>query len=124
FIVKPLGLQAEVTQLLTEAFPDRFDPETGLDEIVTVGPDVGKKFRNDGIISILVALGLILLYIAIRFDMRYAPGAVVALIHDVIITFGVIVLTQMEISLETVAALLAIVGYSLNDTIVTFDRIR
>src|SRR5690606_30911814 len=61
---------------------------------------------------------------AIRFDMRYAPGAVVALIHDVIITFGVIVLTQMEISLETVAALLAIVGYSLNDTIVTFDRIR
>ena len=124
FVVKPSGLQADVVALLVEAFPDRFNPETGLDEIVTVGADVGEKFRNDGIVSILFALGLILLYIAIRFDIRYAPGAVVALIHDVLITFGIIVITQTEITLETVAALLAIVGYSLNDTIVTFDRIR
>jgi len=124
FVVKPAGLQAEVTEILVDNFPDRFNPQTGLEQIVTVGPDVGEKFRNDGILSILFALGLILLYIAIRFDVRYAPGAVVALMHDVIITFGLTTLLGLEVTLETVAALLAIVGYSLNDTIVTFDRIR
>ncbi|PIW02566.1 MAG: protein translocase subunit SecF, partial [Deltaproteobacteria bacterium CG17_big_fil_post_rev_8_21_14_2_50_63_7] len=124
FAVRPVGLQSEVTAILAAAFPDRFDAENGLDEIVTVGADVGEKFRNDGIVSILFALGLILLYIAIRFDIRYAPGAVIALIHDVTITFGVITVAGMELTLETVAALLAIVGYSLNDTIVNFDRIR
>ncbi len=124
FIVKPAGLQADVVNLLSEAFGERFDRVNGLDEIVTVGADVGEKFRNDGIVSILFALGLILLYIAIRFDIRFAPGAVVALAHDVIVTFGLLTLLGMEVTLETVAALLAIVGYSLNDTIVTFDRVR
>jgi len=124
FVVRPRALQVEVARGLEEKFGDRFDPDRGIAEVVSVGPDVGEKFRNDGIVSILFALGLILLYIAIRFDVRYAPGAVVALIHDVVITFGILTLIQMEITLETVAALLAIVGYSLNDTIVTFDRIR
>ncbi|MDX9723951.1 MAG: protein translocase subunit SecF [Myxococcota bacterium] len=124
FVVKPLGLQADVTKMLVQRFGDRFDAETGFDEVVTVGADVGEKFRSDGIVSLLFAIGLIMIYVAIRFDMRYSPGGVVALTHDAIITFGFIVLSRLEITLETVAAILAIVGYSINDTIVIFDRIR
>lgn len=95
-----------------------------VDEIEWVGPKVGKQFRNAGIKSILYALGLILIYVAFRFDLRFAPGAVICLAHDVIITTGIFVLLQREIVLATIAALLTIVGYSLNDTIVIFDRIR
>jgi preprotein translocase subunit SecF len=132
FFVRPRQLESVISKGLAEIMnkgitdPAQFvfNPEIGVAEIVTVGPDVGEKFKNDGILSIIFALGLILLYIAIRFDIRYAPGAVAALGHDVIITFGLLTLMRMEITLETVAALLAIVGYSLNDTIVTFDRIR
>ena len=95
-----------------------------IDEIEWVGPKVGKQFRNAGIKSILYALGLILIYVAFRFDLRFAPGAVICLAHDVIITTGIFVILQREIVLATIAALLTIVGYSLNDTIVIFDRIR
>ncbi|MCP4606918.1 MAG: protein translocase subunit SecF [Proteobacteria bacterium] len=89
-----------------------------------VGPKVGKQLRVAGISSLVYALLFIMLYIAVRFDLRFAPGAVVALIHDVFITVGVFTLARVEITLATVAALLTIVGYSLNDTIVVFDRIR
>ncbi len=89
-----------------------------------VGPKVGKQLREAGVLSIVYALLFIMLYIAIRFDLRFAPGAVVALIHDVIITVGVFTLARVEFTLATIAALLTIVGYSLNDTIVVFDRIR
>jgi preprotein translocase subunit SecF len=89
-----------------------------------VGPKVGKQLRDAGIYSLLYAILFIMIYIAVRFDLRFAPGAVVALIHDVIITVGIFTLVRIEVSLATVAALLTIVGYSLNDTIVVFDRIR
>ncbi len=89
-----------------------------------VGPKAGARLRNDGLLALLVALGAILIYIAVRFDFRFAPGAVVALIHDVVITMGLFSLFWQEFTLSTVAALLTIVGYSLNDTIVIFDRIR
>jgi preprotein translocase subunit SecF len=89
-----------------------------------VGPQVGAELRNQGIMAIVYALGFILLYIAIRFDLAFAPGAVVALIHDVMITMGVFSLFQLEFNLPIIAAILAIVGYSLNDTIVVYDRIR
>ncbi|MCP4677864.1 MAG: protein translocase subunit SecF [Deltaproteobacteria bacterium] len=89
-----------------------------------VGPKVGKQLRVAGISSIVYALMFIMLYIAVRFDLRFAPGAVVALIHDVIITVGIFTFAQIEVTLATIAALLTIVGYSLNDTIVVFDRIR
>ncbi len=89
-----------------------------------VGPKAGERLRNDGILAVLVALGAILIYIAVRFDFRFAPGAVVALIHDVTITVGLFSMFWWEFSLTTIAALLTIVGYSLNDTIVIFDRIR
>ncbi|MBN2801622.1 MAG: protein translocase subunit SecF [Deltaproteobacteria bacterium] len=91
---------------------------------VWVGAKVGSQLRNAGISSIAYALLFIMVYIAFRFDLRFAPGAVVALIHDITITLGIFTLFRIEVTLETVAAFLTIVGYSLNDTIVIFDRIR
>ena len=89
-----------------------------------VGPQVGAELRNQGILAVIYSLVFILLYIAVRFDFNFAPGAIVALVHDVIITLGVFALFQIEFNLPVIAALLAIVGYSLNDTIVVYDRIR
>ena len=89
-----------------------------------VGPKVGGDLRRDGIYAIAIACGLILVYVGFRFSPRYAPGAVVALVHDVAITAGVFVLFGFEFDLRVLAALLAVLGYSLNDTIVIYDRIR
>ncbi len=95
-----------------------------VEEIEWVGPSVGRQLRDSGIKSLLFALGLILVYVAFRFDLRFAPGAVVCLVHDVFITIGIFVVMRREVNLPIIAALLTIVGYSLNDTIVVFDRIR
>ncbi len=89
-----------------------------------MGPRVGRQLRDDGIKAVILALFFILIYIGLRFNMRFAPAAVVALFHDVVITMGILVLIREEITLTILAALLTIVGYSLNDTIVVFDRIR
>lgn len=93
-------------------------------QVETVGAKMGRQLRNDGIKSVLYALLLMLVYIAMRFDFRYAPGAVVALAHDVLITIGLFAVTWTEFNLPVVAALLTIAGYSINDTIVVYDRIR
>lgn len=90
----------------------------------SVGPKVGGDLRTQGMISVLITLGLVLVYIAFRFDIAFAPGAILALLHDVSLTLGAFVLLGLEINLPTIGALLTIVGYSLNDTIVIFDRIR
>jgi preprotein translocase subunit SecF len=124
YVVRFQDLGQKVRTGFADAMGDKFDPTTGLERLETVGPRVGEQLRNSGVLSILVALLLILIYIAFRFDVRYAPGAVAALAHDVIISVGVFTIIQMEISLPIIAALLTIVGYSLNDTIVVFDRIR
>jgi len=89
-----------------------------------VGPRVGAELRSAGLRSILVACLLILIYIAFRFSTGFAPGAIVALVHDIGITAGVFVIFGMEFDLRVLAALLAILGYSLNDTIIIYDRIR
>ncbi len=89
-----------------------------------VGPRVGEDLRNKGILAIVYAIALILVYITLRFEFRYALGAVIALIHDVTITTGAFMWSGKEVNLAIIAALLTIVGYSLNDTIVVFDRIR
>jgi preprotein translocase subunit SecF len=89
-----------------------------------VGPRVGRELRADGINSLLIACALILVYVAFRFSPRFAPGAIIALVHDVGITAGVFVILGMEFDLKVLAALLAILGYSLNDTIIIYDRIR
>jgi len=89
-----------------------------------VGPKVGAELREAGIRAMVIACVLILIYIGFRFSIRFAPGAVVALIHDVSITASIWILLGLEFDLRVLAALLAIIGYSLNDTIIVYDRIR
>ncbi len=89
-----------------------------------VGPQVGDELTNQGGLAMLYALFGILAYVAFRFEWRFAVGSVVALVHDVIITVGIFSVFQMEFTLTVLAAILAVIGYSLNDTIVVFDRIR
>ena len=89
-----------------------------------MGPQVGDELREQGGLAMLLALGLVMLYIAFRFQFKFAVGAVVALVHDVLITLGFFSVTGMEFDLTVLAALLAVIGYSLNDTVVIFDRIR
>lgn len=89
-----------------------------------VGPQVGEELREQGGLALLVALGGILVYISFRFQFKSAVGAILALVHDVIITVGVFAITQMDFDLTVLAALLAVIGYSLNDTVVVLDRIR
>ena len=100
--------------------------ETGYEirRLETVGPKIGKELRGDMISAVLIAMAGIVVYISIRFQFMYAIGALVALAHDVLITLGIFSLLNLEISLTVLAAFLFIVGYSLNDTIVVFDRIR
>lgn len=121
FMVRVRAIQTLLDEGLRESFAERYG---NIERVETVGPRVGAQLRNDGIKAILLALIGILIYIAVRFDLRYAPGAVAALAHDVLITLGLLMLLGEEINLTIVAALLTIVGYSLNDTIVNFDRIR
>lgn len=89
-----------------------------------VGPQVGDELTEDGALAVLYALVGILIYVAVRFEWRFATGSVLALIHDVTITLGVFAWLQLDFDLTVLAALLAVIGYSLNDTIVVFDRIR
>ncbi len=89
-----------------------------------VGPQVGKDLRQKGLLSIVYAMIGILIYISWRFELRFAVGAIIALLHDVLITLGAFSLTGREIDLPIIAAFLAIIGYSLNDTIIVYDRIR
>lgn len=89
-----------------------------------VGPQVGEELTEQGALAMIYALIGILIYIMVRFQWRFAPGAVIALVHDVLIIIGIFALFQFDFDLTVLAALLAVIGYSLNDTIVVFDRIR
>ena len=89
-----------------------------------VGPQVGQELREDGGLGLLTALLIVMLYVALRFQYKFSVGAVAALFHDVVITLGLFSIFQWEFDLTVLAALLALIGYSLNDTIVVFDRIR
>jgi preprotein translocase subunit SecF len=99
-------------------------PSVTLRRIDFVGPQVGEELREDGGLGMLVALLVVMMYIAIRFQYKFSIGAVVALMHDVILTLGFFSITELEFDLTVLAAVLAVIGYSLNDTIVVSDRIR
>ena len=114
------GANSELESNLRTAIKSEFQVR----RVESVGPKIGKELQSDALSAILLSLLLILIYISFRFDRFYAYGSVVALIHDVLITMGVFSLLSIEIDLTIVAAFLTIVGYSLNDTIVVFDRIR
>ncbi|MGK5086360.1 protein translocase subunit SecF [Bdellovibrionota bacterium FG-2] len=95
-----------------------------MQRVDVVGPAAGSSLRMSGFLSMFYALLCILVYVTIRFDYRYSPGAVLALFHDSVITLGVFILTQKQFDLQILAALLALIGYSNNDTIIVYDRVR
>ena len=140
------GIQAELQQMTGESpneymlrFRTQGDPVTQVQSAIskhlpgvtmelrrneTVGPKVGSDLRQKAFMAILTSLGAILLYVGIRYEFKFALGGVAALFHDVLVTLGCLMFTGREVSLTVVAALLTIAGYSINDTIVVFDRIR
>ena len=113
---------SEVSNQVLRALANTGNPE--MRRIEFVGPQVGEELRDDGGLAVVYALIGILIYVALRFEYRFALGSVVALIHDVILTVGFFSVTQAAFDLTVLAAVLAVIGYSLNDTIVVFDRIR
>jgi preprotein translocase subunit SecF len=117
------GEKAERVDAIQRALAERFG-EVGIDRVEYVGPRVGAELRRKGISALLISFALILAYVAFRFSPRYAPGAVVALVHDVAVTAGMFVIFGLQFDLGVLAALLSIIGYSVNDTIVIYDRIR
>ena len=123
---EPEKFSQKFVETLAKAFPSLVPDEKNdfILSIEKVGPKVGAELSGDAIMAILSALALILFYVSIRFEFKYAVGAIAALSHDVLITLGIFSILGYEVSLAVVAAFLTIVGYSLNDTIVIFDRVR
>jgi preprotein translocase subunit SecF len=115
------GIAAQFQQVFEKALPDT---EVSVDRHYGVGAKAGDKLRDDAAKSIIYSIFLIMLYLAFRFDIRYAPGAAFATIHDAIMVIGVFSLTWTDVSLTSVAGLLTVMGYSTNDTVIVFDRIR
>jgi preprotein translocase subunit SecF len=115
------GIREKVEQDLGAHFGDA-KPEVR--RVEYVGPAVGRELRNQGFKAILLAMGLIVLYVGFRFDFRFSPGVIIALVHDAIITLGYFGFSGREFNLTSVAVILTVVGYSVNDTVVIYDRIR
>jgi preprotein translocase subunit SecF len=116
--------QAVVGAQIIEAIQKVEEGEVTKRRVEVVGAAVGDELKDDGLLALLASFIGIMMYVAFRFEWRYSVGSVVALIHDVIVTLGMFSITGMEVDLTVLAALLALVGYSINDTIVVFDRIR
>ena len=122
-----IQIQASVGSILTEALLEGGDGWKAVPKgvnVTEVGPSVGRDLKWSALWSVLASIAILLLYISWRFEFRFAIGAIAALVHDVLITLGIFAIFSKEINLPTVAAFLTIIGYSLNDTIVVFDRIR
>lgn len=128
FLIKAQGVESELNRVSTQV-EGVLKTAVGagkyeIKRVDVVGPAAGSSLRQSGFLSMFYALVCILLYVAVRFDVRYAPGAVLALFHDTVLTIGVFVITQKQFDLLTLAALLALIGYSNNDTIIVYDRVR
>ncbi len=116
--------KAEIGDKALTVLKTTSEQEVNMRRIEFVGPQIGDELRDKGGIALLVAFGGILIYISLRFQLKSAIGAILALIHDVIITVGIFALLKIEFDLTVLAAILAVIGYSLNDTVVVLDRIR
>jgi len=110
-------LKTKITTTFTAQGPD-------IRRVDTVGPQVGAELKRNGFLSVFYCLLVILIYVALRFDYKYSPGAVVCLFHDAVITLAIFILVGKEVNIPIMAAILTLIGFSLNDTIVVFDRIR
>jgi preprotein translocase subunit SecF len=115
--------QGQIADRIQAALSEQVGPAE-VERVEFVGPKVGAELRRDGTRAMLISWALILLYVGLRFNLQFAPGGVVALIHDVLVTASIWQLLGQTFDLQVLAALLAIIGYSINDTIVIFDRIR
>jgi preprotein translocase subunit SecF len=127
--VASAGMSEKVQAALIAGIPGtKFDCENTEADCVRrvdyVGPQVGAQLRNKGIAALLLAMLAILIYVAFRFDLKFGPGALVALLHDVVMVAGYFLVTRREFNLTSIAVLLTVLGYSINDTIVIYDRIR
>lgn len=112
---------AEVKQKITTQFAAA---QPDIRRVDTVGPQVGAELKRSGFLAVFYCLLVILIYVAIRFDYKYSPGAVACLFHDAVITLAIFILVGKEVNVPILAAILSLIGFSLNDTIVVFDRIR
>lgn len=121
FTVDIEALQVAFGKALDASFGDSF---ITVESSAMVSPSVGEDLRNDGMLAILYSLIGILVYVTLRFDFRYAPGGVVALLHDGIVTMGMVSLLDLKFSLQVLAAVLTVIGYSINDSIIVYDRVR
>lgn len=115
---------AQISNQVMDALKASDENSFDLRRVEFVGPQVGDELTEDGALAVIYALIGVLIYVALRFEFRFSLGSVAALIHDVVITVGVFAWTQAQFDLTVLAALLAVIGYSLNDTIVVFDRVR
>lgn len=120
----PVDQSADVGQQVIAALQQQAGGPIELRRVEFVGPQVGEELREQGGLALLLALGLVMLYVAVRFQFKFAVGAALSLLHDAIVAVGFFALFQWEFDLTVLAAVLAVIGYSLNDTIVVFDRIR
>ena len=121
FAVITQGIREKVEHDLTARFAAA-KPEVR--RVEYVGPAVGRELRNQGFKAILYAMALIVVYIGLRFDFRFSPGVIIAIVHDAIVTLGYFAITGREFNLTSIAVILTVVGYSVNDTVVVYDRIR
>jgi preprotein translocase subunit SecF len=121
FAVITTGIQDEIERDLASRFAEA-SPEVR--RVEYVGPAVGRELRNQGFKAVLYAMALVVVYVGIRFDFRFSPGVITAIVHDAIVTLGYFAFTGREFNLTSIAVILTVVGYSVNDTVVIYDRIR
>jgi preprotein translocase subunit SecF len=121
FAVITQGIREKIERDLTSRFAEA---KPDVRRVEYVGPAVGRELRNQGVKAVLYAMALIVVYIGLRFDFRFSPGVIIALLHDAIVTLGYFAFTGREFNLTSIAVILTIVGYSVNDTVVIYDRVR
>lgn len=117
-------LNSSIEKIKTSLSTDLKDAQPDFRRVDTVGPQVGSELKRNGLLAVFYCLLVILVYVGLRFDYKYAPGAVICLMHDAVITLAIYVAVGKELNISALAAILTLMGYSLNDTIVVFDRIR
>ncbi len=118
-------LMNSMLEKLTSGLAGSFADESAVVRRVdSVGPQIGSELKRNGVLALFYSLLMILIYVALRFDYKFAPAAVFCLFHDAIVTMGIFAVFQREVNVQTMAAIMTLIGYSLNDTIIIFDRVR
>lgn len=123
-LVRMPGDDPGLARILSDQLNEQYEGDVEIKRVEFVGPQVGEQLREQGGLGMLMALGMVMLYITFRFQFKFSVGAVLALAHDSIIAMGLFSFLQLQFDLTVLAAILALVGYSLNDTIIVYDRVR